>query len=186
MQTLELKAEISTDCVCMVCNACGLYWIGLEFCDDCAHELAPAGSCVNCWGDSLEWVEYVISEWAGSVGDPSDVEIIGRGVNWDRQNIAGIFSAFDIVDALKISGDYRLRFTVEGCLLLVNRFSHDEPTGAAFEIRGLDKIASNGERVYMDTAGRFVDSLDRYGYSTRLAGNYVCYTCGHVCECGDD
>ena len=25
-----------------------------------------------------------------------------------------------------------------------------------------------------------------YGYTTSFAGLYVCFTCGHVCECGDD
>lgn len=25
-----------------------------------------------------------------------------------------------------------------------------------------------------------------YGYSAWLSGAYVCYTCGHLCECGDD
>lgn len=24
------------------------------------------------------------------------------------------------------------------------------------------------------------------GYFTHIAGLYVCYTCGHLCECGDD
>ena len=23
------------------------------------------------------------------------------------------------------------------------------------------------------------------GYTTRLTGAYVCYTCGHLCECGE-
>ena len=26
----------------------------------------------------------------------------------------------------------------------------------------------------------------RYGYVTRLTGSYVCYTCGHLCECGEE
>ena len=25
-----------------------------------------------------------------------------------------------------------------------------------------------------------------YGYNTHLGGLYVCYTRGHLCECGDD
>jgi hypothetical protein len=24
-----------------------------------------------------------------------------------------------------------------------------------------------------------------YGYITHFAGTYVCYTCGHLCECGE-
>lgn len=187
MQTLEqLTGEISTGCTCSICDSCGISWIDLTNCADCNEELRPADSCADCWSDSKDWIDYLITSWLDSVGDPFDVEIIGRGINWDRQNIAGIFSACDIFDALKINGDYRLRFTADGDILRVTRFSHDEPTGAAFEIRGVDKLASNGERVYMDTAGRFVDSLDRYGYNAHFGGAYICYTCGHLCECGDD
>lgn len=25
-----------------------------------------------------------------------------------------------------------------------------------------------------------------YGYYTWLGGGYVCYTCGHLCECGEE
>ena len=25
-----------------------------------------------------------------------------------------------------------------------------------------------------------------YGYRTHLTGSYVCYTCGHLCDCGED
>lgn len=45
------------------------------------------------------------------------------------------------------------------------------------------KTAGNGERVTLNGEGRFIDSAGRYGYTTRLAGNYVCYTDGHLCEC---
>jgi hypothetical protein len=36
-----------------------------------------------------------------------------------------------------------------------------------------------------DADGRWMDPSGAYGYATRLAGNWVCYTCGHLCECGD-
>jgi hypothetical protein len=36
-----------------------------------------------------------------------------------------------------------------------------------------------------DAGGRWVDPSGSYGYATRLAGNWVCYTCGHLCECGE-
>jgi hypothetical protein len=25
-----------------------------------------------------------------------------------------------------------------------------------------------------------------YGYSAHFSGAYICYTCGHLCECGDE
>ena len=47
-------------------------------------------------------------------------------------------------------------------------------------------LAGNGECLAYDHTGeRLVDELGRYGYSTQWVGNYVCYTCGHVCDCGE-
>jgi hypothetical protein len=50
----------------------------------------------------------------------------------------------------------------------------------------LTKTATNGEMVTLGDDERYTDSLGRYGYSTHFTGAYVCYTCGHLCECGDD
>lgn len=45
--------------------------------------------------------------------------------------------------------------------------------------------AGNGEALSYDLSGeRLIDSLGRYGYRTHFTGAYVCYTCGHVCDCG--
>jgi len=45
----------------------------------------------------------------------------------------------------------------------------------------------NGEYLTYDDSGeRLIDSLGRYGYNTWLSGAYVCYTCGHLCDCGWD
>lgn len=41
----------------------------------------------------------------------------------------------------------------------------------------------------LDDEDRFYKEIEgerRYGYSTRLGGLYVCYTCGHLCECGEE
>jgi len=40
----------------------------------------------------------------------------------------------------------------------------------------------------LDDKDRFYLELDgkrRYGYRTHFSGSYVCYTCGHLCECGE-
>lgn len=188
MNTLEMSAEISTACACAVCVQCGAYWLDFgQDCDECgANGLVSADSCAGCWEDSREWLDVFLSDWFESVGDPFQLQIVGRGINWDRQNIRAVVDSCDLFDALTINGDYRLKFWIEGDVLRVMRSSHDEPTGAAFEIRGLDKLASNGQRVELDSAGRFVDSENFYGYTARLTGAYICYTCGHVCECGED
>jgi hypothetical protein len=38
------------------------------------------------------------------------------------------------------------------------------------------------DRYYVQDA----EGYRTYGYVTRLTGSYVCYTCGHLCECGEE
>ena len=47
-------------------------------------------------------------------------------------------------------------------------------------------IAANGATVAPDLDGRLRDTSGRYGYTAHFTGAYVCYTCGHMCECGED
>jgi hypothetical protein len=37
----------------------------------------------------------------------------------------------------------------------------------------------------IDAGGRLTDDAGRYGYNAPLTGAYVCYECGHVCECDE-
>jgi hypothetical protein len=51
-------------------------------------------------------------------------------------------------------------------------------------MRGIDgaRLLDDNERFYrLGEAGERV-----YGYHTQLGGLYVCYTCGHLCECGEE
>jgi len=43
--------------------------------------------------------------------------------------------------------------------------------------------------TFLDDNDRFyaiVEGEKRYGYSTLWGGLYVCYTCGHLCDCGEE
>jgi hypothetical protein len=46
-------------------------------------------------------------------------------------------------------------------------------------IRGAWRLDDN-DRFYVEGEGG-----REYGYRTHLTGSYVCYTCGHLCECGE-
>jgi hypothetical protein len=48
-----------------------------------------------------------------------------------------------------------------------------------------DTLAFNGERLTRDESGWLVDSLGKHGYTTHFTGAYICYTCGHLCECAE-
>ena len=51
------------------------------------------------------------------------------------------------------------------------------------QIRELDgaTLLDSEDRYY-----RLDDKRERvYGYRTHFTGAYVCYSCGHLCECGE-
>jgi hypothetical protein len=49
----------------------------------------------------------------------------------------------------------------------------------------MEKTGQNGENLtYLDSLGIWVDSAGERGYKTFYTGAYVCYSCGHLCECG--
>jgi hypothetical protein len=48
------------------------------------------------------------------------------------------------------------------------------------EIEGAVLVDEDNRHYAVDECGnRF------YGYFTHLTGAYVCYTCGHLCDCGE-
>lgn len=42
-------------------------------------------------------------------------------------------------------------------------------------------LDDDGRYYLMNSKGEKV-----YGYQTHFSGAYVCYTCGHLCECGEE
>jgi hypothetical protein len=42
----------------------------------------------------------------------------------------------------------------------------------------------------LDIEGRYYVQVSEgyrsYGYRAHFSGAYVCYTCGHLCDCGDE
>lgn len=47
------------------------------------------------------------------------------------------------------------------------------------ELRGATLLDDN-DRFYAE------GQAEEYGYRAHFSGSYVCYTCGHLCDCGDD
>jgi hypothetical protein len=74
-----------------------------------------------------------MNTWRKTVGvDWNTVRITGRAMNWDKVSGEAVVSFDKVLDALKINGDFNLRFKQEGTVLTATRSSHDEPTGAGF------------------------------------------------------
>ena len=44
--------------------------------------------------------------------------------------------------------------------------------------------------AWLDDSGRYYLMTSKgeraYGYSSHFSGAYICYTCGHLCECGEE
>ena len=47
-------------------------------------------------------------------------------------------------------------------------------------------MGPNGEELHEGEEGGLVDSAGRRGYYTHFTGSYICYTCGALCECGEE
>jgi hypothetical protein len=47
------------------------------------------------------------------------------------------------------------------------------------DFRGATLLDDN-DRFYLEG-----ESGREYGYRTHFTGAYVCYTCGHLCDCGE-
>jgi hypothetical protein len=47
------------------------------------------------------------------------------------------------------------------------------------DLRGVWRLDDN-DRFYLEG-----ESGREYGYRTHLTGSYVCYTCGHLCDCSE-
>ena len=50
------------------------------------------------------------------------------------------------------------------------------------DIRELDGAKLDDDMRYYVTR----NGITQYGYHAHFTGAYVCYTCGHVCDCGDN
>lgn len=57
------------------------------------------------------------------------------------------------------------------------------------DLSPLEKTRAIDGATHQDSAGRWHSITSagiRYGYRAHFTGVYVCYTCGHLCECAED
>ena len=48
------------------------------------------------------------------------------------------------------------------------------------ELDGATRQDSDGRYYWQDSNGK-----NYYGFNSPIAGLWICYTCGHLCECGE-
>lgn len=54
----------------------------------------------------------------------------------------------------------------------------------------LNSIREQDGATLQDSSGRYywqdISGKRYFGYNAHMSGAWVCYTCGHLCDCGDD
>ena len=137
-ETLVPRAdfELSNTCECSYCVACDLGTEG-STCSECQQDTQPMDYCSGgCYEYKLEWLEEELNEYLESNGNPSTLQVNGSAIGWQRLSGYATCDADSkkLLDALTFNGDWRLRFIFDGNELRVQRYSHDEPTGASFDV----------------------------------------------------
>lgn len=91
----------------------------------------------DCYGWCYEYAEqdvaYLLEEWLERSDTATDtVRVSSEAMNWNRVSGYAIVGIDNLLDTMKINGEYQLRFKLSGNNLTIVRYSHDEPTGALF------------------------------------------------------
>jgi hypothetical protein len=100
-----------------------------------------AEDCYGCYEDNLAYLkDELLGNWLDTNGGGKDhVRIDGKEMGWTRESGFLVVEFESLVDALKINGEYTLRFMLENNKLTAMRTSHDEPMGAFFNFTFVDE-----------------------------------------------
>ena len=129
MKTLEdWSAAITTNCEC-------------SYLDEEDNEITPEYCQGYCYEDAMNDCTELLEDWQRLNDYPSAVIIQGRAMGWQRRDGYALIRAngsdkiaAEIISKLQLNGDFNLQFTLKGKACTVRRGSHDEPTGASFEL----------------------------------------------------
>lgn len=91
----------------------------------------------DCYASDRDYFyEEILDRWLDchAMDSHTVVGVTGQSVGWTRTSIHGYIEAQDILNALSLTDDYRLVFTLssDSELLTATRYSHDEPVGSSF------------------------------------------------------
>lgn len=115
-----------------VTNIVHTAWISTQCpCDD---EFDCRG---DCYEDDLGIVGMLLDRWLianDMEKDEPNVLIQTNRMNWNGISGHAIVEFKNILNALKLDGDWNIKFYLDGKDLVAYRYSHDEPTGAEFTI----------------------------------------------------
>ncbi|NBV01206.1 MAG: hypothetical protein EBS31_07210 [Burkholderiaceae bacterium] len=116
-----IEFEMTSECTC-------------EVFDEDTDSSYPSAECFGCWDDDKDNFRFaVVNPWLERNGwdDDTLIYVFSGNMNWNR--VAGWTNirASEVIDALTLRGDFRLRYKLDGKQLTCVRSSHDE-MGALF------------------------------------------------------
>lgn len=115
-----IEYEMTSECVCV------------SFDDD--ENESQSDECFGCWDTDKDNFRYaVLNPWLERNGWTEDTLIYlhSTNMNWNRVSGWTNIRASEVIDALTLRGDFRLRYRLDGKVLVCVRSSHDEQ-GALF------------------------------------------------------
>ena len=128
MKLLEdWSAAITTNCECL-------------YLDEEDKEVIPENCFGDCYQEAKDFTLELIEEWLERNDYPEAVMIKGVAMTWQRlSGYALIREASDklareTLDKLTLDRDFTLELKLTGRACHIVRYSHDEPTGASFEL----------------------------------------------------
>lgn len=112
-----------------------------SYLDEEDNEITPEYCQGYCYEDAMNDCTELLEDWQRLNDYPSAVIIQGRAMGWQRRDGYALIRAngsdkiaAEIISKLQLNGDFNLQFTLKGKACTVRRGSHDEPTGASFEL----------------------------------------------------
>ncbi len=111
----EWEVTISTDCQCVL------------------EDGEPAEECWGCYEDDAMNAKDLLGAWQTINGSKATdfVRIDGKRLTWQGLDGYKVTEFDDVLNSLKINGDYRVTLSLTGSELTATRSSHDE-YGASF------------------------------------------------------
>lgn len=120
-----IKASVTTNCECVDYLPAGT--------ESMAIEVVPADFCYGCDEDNREALQWLINTWLErQTIQTNRVRVYSPAMGWLRQEAWTVTDVTNLLDSVRLNGDYTLNFTLDGKDLSAVRYSHDEPTGAPF------------------------------------------------------
>jgi hypothetical protein len=166
MKLLEdWSAALGTNCEC-------------RYLDEEDREITPENCFGDCYQEAKDFTLELIEEWLERNDYPNAVLIQGVAMGWRRLSgyalvrQAGDKIAAATLDKLMLNGDFTIELKLRGKACHAVRYSHDEPTGASFELHAFTPCDGWSECQAVDGIKEYEGvNLCAYCYEIKEANN---------------